>query len=104
MIDFDLLALGDPAIDVANFIAHLHFMGLDHLDHLDALAGEVALFKQSYNHFQRVGESFWERVSFYEAATYFRLLNVVAPRPNLAYCFEPLLERVQQMLSKAMVV
>lgn len=27
LIDFDLLALGDPAIDVANFTAHLLFLG-----------------------------------------------------------------------------
>ena len=48
LIDFDLLALGDPAIDVANFMAHLHFLGMDKLEGFCALAEEAELFLQEY--------------------------------------------------------
>ena len=99
LIDFDLLALGDPALDVANFTAHLAFMGIDHLDDIDALAAAADLFKISYAWPKFVDETFWERVTFYEAATFFRLLQVIAPRPGLAHLFDPMLERTRQMLA-----
>ncbi|MCB0000212.1 MAG: phosphotransferase, partial [Anaerolineales bacterium] len=95
LIDFDLLALGDPAIDVANFVAHMHFLGLDHLGDFDALANDAELFKESYSWHVPVNEAFWERVAFYEAATYFRLLNVIAPRPGLAHLFDEMLMRTE---------
>lgn len=91
LIDFDLFALGDPAIDVANFIAHLHFLGMDRLDSFYALAEEAELFLQEYGRYHPIDDSFRERLAFYKAATFFRLLNVVAPRPGLAHLFEPLL-------------
>ncbi len=91
IIDLDLFALGDPAIDVANFIAHLHFMGMDKLGGFNALAAEADLFLKCYTFFRKVDETFMERVAFYKAATFFRLLNVVAPRPGLQHLFDPLL-------------
>ena len=91
LIDFDLFALGDPAIDVANFIAHLHFLGMDRLAGFNALEEEAALFLESYGRFRPIDDAFLERMAFYKAATYFRLLNVVAPRPGLVHLFEPLL-------------
>lgn len=91
LIDFDLFALGDPAIDVANFIAHLHFLGMDRLDGFYALAEETDLFLGEYGRYHSIDDSFRERLAFYKAATFYRLLNVVAPRPGLVHLFAPLL-------------
>ncbi|MEW5989593.1 MAG: phosphotransferase, partial [Chloroflexota bacterium] len=90
LIDFDLLALGDPALDVANFTAHLYFLGLDRLGHLDALAKEAELFQAVYGRYRPLDATFTQRLHFYQTATFFRLLNVVAPRPGLAQHFETL--------------
>jgi hypothetical protein len=101
LIDFDLLALGDPAIDVANFAAHLYFLGLDHLGDLLALDGEARLFVEAYNRFRPIDNSFTERLAFYQAATFFRLLNVVAPRPGLAQHFDTLRRHTTRLLEAA---
>ncbi len=98
LIDFDLLALGDPAINVANFTAHLLFLGLDKLDDLHALAGDAQAFVDAYARRMRVDEAFDRRRAFYQAATFFRLLNVVTSRPGLAKHFESLLQVTEQCL------
>ena len=101
LIDFDLLALGDPAIDVANFLAHLFFMALDRLNDLEALSREAGLFLETYASHCFVDEAFLQRMSFYEAATFFRLMKVVAVRPNWSRHFETLLRRTEQCLEVA---
>lgn len=101
LIDFDLFALGDPVIDVANFIAHLHFLGLDRLGDLDALAAEVPAFIEAYARYRPVDEAFLRRAAFYQAATFFRLLHVVAPRPGLAQHFDALYHRTLACLEEA---
>jgi glycosyltransferase involved in cell wall biosynthesis/thiamine kinase-like enzyme len=101
LIDFDLFALGDPAIDVANFIAHLHFLGLDRLGHLDALAAEASAFMEAYARYRPVDAAFLRRQAFYQAATFFRLLHVVAPRPGLAQHFDTLYRRTVDCLEAA---
>ncbi len=99
LIDFDLISLGDPAIDVANFSAHLHFLGLDHFNSLDTLHAEAEHFLKIYARCRQVDESFLRRLAFYQAATFFRLLNVVAPRPALRHHFEPLFNHAAQSIS-----
>ncbi len=98
LIDFDLLALGDPAIDVANFTAHLLFLGLDKLGDLHALAGDAQAFVDAYARRMRVDEAFDRRRAFYQAATFFRLLNVATSRPGLAKHFEALIQVTEQCL------
>lgn len=100
LIDFDLLSLGDPAIDVANFTAHLAFLGLDKLAGMDALGLESEQFMAAYARHAAVDGAFLRRWAWYEAATFFRLLNVVAPRPGLAHTFDPLLERAESCLER----
>ena len=92
IIDLDLLAFGDAAIDVANFSAHLHFLGLETRGDFYNLAAEAAAFKSSYHENRPQPVDFWDRESFYEAATLFRLLRVVAARPKKEPVFRPLLE------------
>lgn len=99
LIDFDLLAWGDPAIDVANFTAHLFFMGLDLLGDWHALAAEADRFRAAYAARRPPDATLAARVAFYEAATLFRLLNVVAPRPGLVALYATLQERVVAALA-----
>ncbi len=89
LIDFDLMALGDPALDVANFVAHLVFLGLDKLGDSQALVPAGCLFLESYARYRPLDPGFWSRFHFYQAATFFRLLKVVAPRPGLVHLFDP---------------
>ncbi len=90
LIDFDLMALGDPALDVANFVAHLVFLGMDKLGDEQALVPAGCLFLESYARHRRLGPTFWSRFHFYQAATFFRLLKVIAPRPGLVHLFDDL--------------
>lgn len=49
LLDLDLYASGDPAIDVANFLAHLDEHGLRHHGDADALGTQGAAFIAGYN-------------------------------------------------------
>jgi aminoglycoside phosphotransferase (APT) family kinase protein len=101
LIDFDLMARGDPALDVANFSAHLYFLGLDRLGEFNALHAEAQAFQEAYRYWAPADRDFSARCAFYTAATYFRLLHVVAPRPGLAHLFEAVLRRTAACLELA---
>ncbi len=90
LIDLDMFARADQAIDVANFTAHLQFLAMQRLDDPRALDGAAALFVAEYVRRRGRTPEFSNRFAFYEAATFFRLLHVVLQRPQLAHCFEPL--------------
>ncbi len=102
IIDFDLFSLGDPAIDVANFNAHIYFMGLDLHSDWYALSEVAKTFLEAYAYFLPVNNAFWQRFAFYQAATLFRLLNVVASRPGLAHLFDTIYEHTVAELTMAM--
>ncbi len=104
LIDFDLLAQGDPAIDVANFSAHLAYLGLEQTGDVRRLAGEAARFLAAYCAAMTPDPTFAQRVAFYQAATWFRLLNVVAPRPAVRHLFEPLLAHTEAALRQPVPV
>ncbi|MEZ4589776.1 MAG: glycosyltransferase [Chloroflexota bacterium] len=88
LIDFDLIATGDPAIDVANFIAHLYFLGGELRQDWTAFASDAHLFWESYQRYGMMDATFEERLDFYRAATFFRLLNVTSSRPHMAHLYE----------------
>lgn len=90
LIDFDLLALGDRAIDVANFVAHLSLLGLQVAGRVDWFSAESHAFRRQYPRFATIDATFQERCNFYEATTLFRLLQVVLTRPKYADHFETL--------------
>jgi aminoglycoside phosphotransferase (APT) family kinase protein len=48
LIDFDLMALGDPAVDVANFTAHLAYLGLEQFNDLARFDQDIADFLAVY--------------------------------------------------------
>lgn len=99
LIDFDLISLGDPAIDVANFMAHLAFLSLDHRGDAGLLAPLAERFIDAYRQRRVTDDGFRARVDFYIAATYFRLMNVVVGRPALA----PLLETLHRLTLQALL-
>ncbi len=99
LIDFDLVSLGDPAIDVANFMAHLIFLGLDHRGDPAVLGPLAERFFAAYRQHTAIDVGFRARVDFYIAATYFRLMNVVVGRPALA----PLLETLHRLTLQALL-
>ncbi len=101
LIDLDLIASGDAAIDVANFSAHLNFLGLETRGDFYDLAAAAEEFKAEYEAIRPQDAAFWDRVSFYETSTLYRLLRVVALRPNKAHIFEPLLEQTLKFLEVA---
>lgn len=98
IIDFDLFSMGDPALDAANFYAHLHFLALDILSDARALDDAAALFLDSYAGLMGHDDAFFDRFAFYEAATFFRLLNVVAPRPGLVHLFDDIYARTRALV------
>ncbi|MGO1463061.1 MAG: phosphotransferase [Marinobacter sp.] len=49
LLDFDLYAHSDPAIDLANFLAHLDELGLRRHGRLDALRPQGEAFRAAYN-------------------------------------------------------
>ena len=101
IIDFDLFSMGDPALDAANFHAHLYFLGLDILSDARALTEAASLFLNSYTGSENGDAAFYDRFAFYDAATIFRLLNVVAPRPGLAHLFDELYEHALTLVQAA---
>jgi hypothetical protein len=94
-----LLALGDPAVDVANFTAHLAYLGLEQFGDLNRFARDMAVFLATYSDAFPPDDTFAERVAFYQASTYFRLLNVIAPRPTVCHLFPALLAHTQMALA-----
>lgn len=95
LIDLDLLALGDPALDVANFAAHLAYLGLEQFGDPFSFAAAETAFLAAYTVAQAPDPTFAQRVTFYRAATLFRLLSVVITRPHVCHLFEPLLALTQ---------
>jgi glycosyltransferase involved in cell wall biosynthesis len=100
LIDFDLMALGDAAVDVANFTAHLVFLGLDQFGDADRFRYESDTFLATYLDHRPVDGAFAQRLAFYQATTFYRLLNVVAPRPGLRHLFTPLLALAQTAVAR----
>ncbi len=98
LIDLDLLALGDPAIDVANFAAHLEFLGIQFRQNVHALDGAKEAFVQAYLR-SRPMPAAAQRLAFYEAATFFRLMFVALTRPPFTPFFEPLLEATDEKMN-----
>jgi aminoglycoside phosphotransferase (APT) family kinase protein len=90
LIDLDLLALGDPAIDVANFAAHLQFLAMQRLGSPRALDRMKQVFVDHYLRLRPMPGGA-AGLAFYEAATLFRLQYVALTRPAYAPYFEGLL-------------
>jgi len=75
-LDFDEFCQYDPLFDVAHFAAHLRFLGLSHFGSLRRFDSLADRFQASY----KAGTQQYstERVSLYEAISYFKLARTVA--------------------------
>jgi aminoglycoside phosphotransferase (APT) family kinase protein len=105
VLDFDQLGLGDPALDVGNFLAHLesyayHTTGLAH-----SFAEAGAHFLRCY--LERSGETIRARLPFYRASTFLKLAATEVTRrtatdwPRLAQALTDLACREVNALSQA---
>jgi thiamine kinase-like enzyme len=98
LIDLDMFAWADPALDVANFAAHIRFLSLQHLRDAHLLDSEREAFIDAYARRPPPSAGFWMRFAFYEAATYFRLLRVIVQRPQFISYFDAMLGLLEQAL------
>ena len=71
VLDFDELSIGDPALDVGHFIAHLETLAYRRTGRLDAFAGATALFFRSYH--EKTSRTLESRLPFYKAYTFLKL-------------------------------
>jgi aminoglycoside phosphotransferase (APT) family kinase protein len=77
VVDFDELAVGDPAFDVGHFLAHLEY-------HAQRTSAEVAPWSEAAARFRAAypaaGRSFDARLRFYAAYTFLKLAATVLRR------------------------
>ena len=79
LLDVDTMAIGDPALDLGNFLAHLRLRACQSPDRAKAtLAGRKA-FTLAY---QSTNTAFWRRVHWWETASLLRLVCVYSLRPQ----------------------
>ena len=90
LLDFDLLCMGDPALDVANLTAHLRLRAIQGVPGATDLVAEelaVALLEG----LDRSGQAgFLESLRFYQASTFLRLALVYFLRPRWSAVVAPL--------------
>ncbi len=80
LLDLDTLAIGDPALDVANLLAHLELRVLQGQGSLDGARVAADAFLEGY----RPAPELMERVVTYVATSRLRLACVYAFRPRWA--------------------
>ncbi|MDQ3696211.1 MAG: aminoglycoside phosphotransferase family protein [Chloroflexota bacterium] len=79
-LDFDDAAISEPAIDVANFAAHLRLLAIQQGDDPAALAAVTAAFRRCYHALDPDLDPVLTR--FLEGATLLRLADIHAPRDD----------------------
>lgn len=100
LLDTDTLALGDPAVDVGNFLAHLVLRGKQNALSEKTTGEARANFLEAYRSGQQVGmsEAFQKRTVWWEAATLLRLACLYSLRPRWRKLALPLLEQSEKTL------
>ncbi|MGH8004074.1 MAG: phosphotransferase family protein [Limisphaerales bacterium] len=103
LLDTDTLALGDPALDVGNFLAHLILRGKQHsLPEKDIQQARMS-FLEAYGAGQSPtgSEKFQKRAAWWEAATLLRLACFYSLRPRWKELAPSLLEESQKRIGSA---
>lgn len=95
------LAVGDPALDVAHFTAHLKLLALTHPAQAQPLEMAAALFADEYTRRRLAGMSFWRRAAFYEAAALFQALLIVARLPDQPALSQAIFQRLEAAVALA---
>ena len=95
-IDFDSLVLGDPAIDVGNFIAHLKLRGIQSKGNPEHFSGIKRRFTNTYlKHAQMDSQ---ESIILYTSAALLRLACVYLFRPGGWRLFFPLIREAAETI------
>lgn len=99
VLDFDDAAMSEPAVDVANFLAHLRLLGVKERGEPDGLASVASAFLERY---RALDEQLDPRlVSFLEGATVLRLAHIYAVKPRGRRLAHHLLGESEQLLAAA---
>lgn len=90
LLDLDLLCIGDPAIDVANFIAHIEEQCLREFGNMNHARRQLETFTSRYQDLS--GQDITQQIAIYRVLTLARHLYIsqrIASRNRITY---PLLE------------
>lgn len=96
LLDFDLYCIGDPGLDVGNFIGHLTEQALRSLGDPDALADRATAMEERF--VELSGEQVRPPVRAYAALTLARLISVSARIPDRRQFTEALIQVNEQRL------
>jgi hypothetical protein len=92
VLDFDELSIGDPALDVGHFLAHLEALAYRSMKQVDAFDQKTAPFLRSYQ--AKTSLDIESRLPFYRAYTFLKLAATEASRKNQKW------ERITRMLAR----
>jgi Ser/Thr protein kinase RdoA (MazF antagonist) len=99
LVDLDLLANGDPALDIGNFIGHMIEYSLRHSGDPMALAASEAILSQRYQQLVRpVGA---REIEAYTTLTLARHIALSDQFEERRHCTEALLDLTEQRLAMA---
>lgn len=98
LVDLDLVAVGDPALDVGNFIAHL--MELSWRSGIDARLAATSIERFAAAYMQRAkGSISHDAVSRYTTLSLARLVAIASRRDDRRQHVPVLLERLEDHVS-----
>ncbi len=97
LLDLDLYAMGDPAIDVANFLAHLDEHGLRHFDDAAALSAQAAAFIAGYD--AVLPKMDHDRVAVLRLVSLARHINLSRIIPDRSHTTLPLIEHCTRLIT-----
>jgi Ser/Thr protein kinase RdoA (MazF antagonist) len=98
IVDLDTVCLGDPALDLGNFRAHLVLRSLQHHRRSDAYETLSLAFVDGYGEAAPAGDSdLMERARFYEVTSLLRLAALYMFRPRSRSLFYPLLGQARRI-------
>ena len=99
LLDFDLLCLADPALDVANLLAHFCLRSLQ-AKHGASVPSTRSLGDALLEGLDYSAGDFWQRIRFYQACSFLRLAQIYAVRPRWRWLSPQLLRFAQRCTSE----
>ena len=100
LLDLDLYAMGDPALDVGNFIAHLQELSLRRVGHCGAYSGLEKVFLEAYC--TAAGRDLSQSTSAYITASLARHIAISREFPDRSHTTDGLIRLCEQRLGLAL--
>ena len=100
LLDFDLLCAADPALDAGNLAAHLELRALQRIGGATPAAAELCRTAFLAGLDRDREDTFAERLHFYEATAFLRLVLVYALRPRWCHLSPTLLDLGLRAISR----